>query len=141
MKPIVIAVLVLLVLLLGAAAYMGGSLLVGQTGAKMPNGPVLDLAQDGSAPQQVRLDIEPAKEIAGLGAPLLRAGIFVRRADNSIFVGTGAIKMMWNKDQSGNVSTSTDYDGPIVEVVLTHDTTIYRDVTLKQFDGPPPDKN
>jgi hypothetical protein len=43
------------------------------------------------------------------------------------------------RSQGGAISMTSHYDGPLVEVVVTHDTTIYRDVTMKQFDGSPPD--
>ncbi len=46
--------------------------------------------------------------------------------------------MMVQKDQSGNVTSSSSHDGPTVEVVVITQTTVYRDVTMRQFNGPPP---
>ncbi len=129
---------VVLVGVLAGAAYVGGQLLSAQNQPQASSGgPIMKISTNGGANQQFKLDIEPAKEIANLGAPLFK-GVFVRQADNSIFVGTGAVKMLATKDQGGNVSASTSYDGPVVETVVTHDTTIYRDVTMKQFNGQPP---
>ena len=42
------------------------------------------------------------------------------------------------KDQSGKVQTSASHSGPVVEVVVTTQTTIYKDTTMQQFNGPPP---
>jgi hypothetical protein len=36
---------------------------------------------------------------------------------------------------NGTVSQTTGFDGPIVEVVVTHDTKIYRDVTFQNYSG------
>jgi hypothetical protein len=46
--------------------------------------------------------------------------------------------MMVQQDQSGNVESSSNNTGPTVEAVVTTQTTLHRDVTLQQFDGPPP---
>ncbi len=130
--------IVILVLILGAAAYVGGTLL--NTQAKQPSasgGQAFQLSSGGGAPQKFTLDIQPAPEVASLGPTILK-GLFVRRSDNSLFVGTGNVKMMAVKGQDGKVSTSAQYDGPVVEVVVGHDTQIYRDVTMQQFNGPPP---
>jgi hypothetical protein len=56
------------------------------------------------------------------------AGLFLRREDNSIFVGTGQIMMMV---ENGEMDAS--HDGPEVEVVVTHDTTVYCDETMLQY--------
>ncbi len=42
------------------------------------------------------------------------------------------------KDQSGQVHTSASHSGPVVEVVVTSQTKVYKDVTMNQFNGPPP---
>jgi hypothetical protein len=43
------------------------------------------------------------------------------------------------KDASGKVETESNHDGPTVEVVVTPQTKVYEDVTMRQFDGPPPE--
>lgn len=57
-------------------------------------------------------------------------GLFVRREDNSIFMGTGGI----NTDAGTDGSPVFSYDGPVVEVVIHNQTILYEDVTA--FPGP-----
>ncbi len=139
-KPVyIIGGIVLLVLLLAGAAYVGGRLLNGQgLPGFSAGGPGMFLG-GGNGKQQVRFsskDFLPAKELPQ--TPALAKGVFVRRQDNSIFVGTGNVRLTVQKDNSGNVQSSADHDGPTVEVVVTGQTTIYEDVTMQQFSGPPP---
>ncbi len=128
-----------LVLLLVSAAFVGGRLLSGQ-GLPLPGplsgGQMIMMGQGGKT-VSTRLDIEPAKELPA--SPAVTKGIFQRRADSSLFIGTGQVSVLAQQKQGGAISMTSHYDGPLVEVVLTHDTTIYRDVTLKQFNGPSPD--
>ncbi len=57
-------------------------------------------------------------------------GVFVRRQDNSLFVGTGQIVFDRKRDPiSGNASFTSAYDGPVVEILVTHDTQVFLDVT------------
>ncbi|UCC63234.1 MAG: HAMP domain-containing histidine kinase, partial [Anaerolineae bacterium] len=60
-------------------------------------------------------------------------GLFVRREDNGLFLGTGATSAV-----KVNGEWELRYDGPVVEVVTTHDTLIYRDETLGQLGGVAP---
>lgn len=46
--------------------------------------------------------------------------------------------MTVQKDQSGNVESSSNASGPVVEVVVTNQTTVYHDTTLEQYNGQPP---
>ncbi len=138
-KQILIVVgVVVLVLLLAGAAFVGGQLLSGQ-GLPVQvssGGQKIALSQGGKPGQYFQLDIQPAKELPQ--TPADAKGVFDHRQDNSLFVGTGQVRMMAQKDQSGNVTTSTTHDGPTVEVVVVPQTTVYRDVTLRQFSGQPP---
>ena len=122
------------ILILGGAAYVGGWLLNGQP---FPwGGPSLI---PGNGPGEVRInvdDIQPAKELPQ--TPATGRGIFDRRQNNSIFVGTGNISIGVQRDQSGNVETSAEHDGPIVEVVVNSQTIVYKDVTMQRFPGQPP---
>jgi hypothetical protein len=52
-------------------------------------------------------------------------GLFVRREDNSIFVGTGGI----NIDSGTDDEPVYSFEGPVVEVVTTGKTRVYKDVT------------
>jgi hypothetical protein len=135
---LIIAGIIVLVALLAGAAFVGAQLLSGQglPVQASAGGLKMALGQGGKANQMFSLDIQPAKELPQTQADA--KGLFDHRKDNSIFVGTGQVRMMAQKDQSGNVTTSSTHDGPTVEVVVTSQTTVYRDVTLKQFSGQPP---
>lgn len=139
-KPILIIGGVVLLVLLTGAAYVGGRLLNGQGVPGFgPGGPAFFMG-NGNGNRQIRLsdkDFLPAKELPQ--TPALEKGVFVRRQDNSIYIGTGEVRITVQKDRSGNVQSSADHDGPTVEVVVTGQTTIYEDVTMQQFDGPPPE--
>lgn len=134
---IVIGVVVLVVVLAGAA-FVGGLLLNGQglPVQASSGGLMFSSSQGGKPGQQIKVDIQPAKELPQI--PADAKGLFDHRQDNSIFVGTGNVKMMAQKDQSGTVTTSATHDGPVVEVVVTPQTIVYRDVTMNQFNGQPP---
>ena len=122
-------------LLLAGAAYVGGRLLNGQGLPGISGGP---LVLGGGSGQGVRInidDIQPAKELPQ--TPADTRGLFDHRQNNSIFVGTGKVMLTVQKDQSGNVETAGEHDGPVVEVVVTSQTAVYKDVTMNQFDGPP----
>jgi hypothetical protein len=130
---------IIVILLLAGAAFVGARLLNGQglpfmsTGGG--SGPSLSLGGPGG--KMVKLDIEPSKELPQTSADV--TGLFDHRQDNSIFVGTGKVTMAFKKDPSGKVETSSNHDGPTVEIVVTSQTKIYKDVTMRQFDGPPPE--
>ncbi len=138
-KPIlIIGGIVVLVVVLAGAAFVAGQLLNGQ-GLPLQvsaGGMKLALSQGGKPGQQVQLNIQPAKELPQ--TPADTKGLFDHRQDSSIFVGTGNVRMLMQKDQSGNVTTSATHDGPTIEVVVTPQTVVYKDVTLRQFNGQPP---
>jgi len=129
---------ILVVLLLAGAAFVGARLLNGQ-GLPGFGGPGFSLGRS-----EVRItgisadDILPAKELPQPPADV--GGIFDHRQDKSIFIGTGLVMISVQKnDQTGEVETSSKHDGPTVEVVVTSQTKIYKDVTMKQFNDPPPE--
>ena len=130
---------IIVVILLAGAAFVGARLLNGQglpfVSAGGGSGPSLSLGGPGG--KMVKLDIEPSKELPQTSADV--TGLFDHRQDNSIFVGTGRVTMAFKKDPSGKVETSSNHDGPTVEIVVTSQTKIYKDVTMRQFDGPPPE--
>ncbi len=129
--------LIALVALLAGAAFVGGRLL----NAQSPNpgagsGPMIVTSKDGGGERvTVKLDMEPAKELPQTPADV--KGIYQRKQDSSIFIGTGQVRMMVEQNQGGVISATSNFDGPLVEIILTHDTTVYQDVTMKQFNGPP----
>ncbi len=130
--------IVVLVLVLAGAAYVGARLLNGQGLPGLSSGgPGVFTNPDGG--QTVRInadDIQPAKELPQTPADV--RGLFDHRDNNSIFVGTGRVTMMVQKDQSGNVESSSNASGPVVEIVVTNQTTVYHDTTLEQYNGQPP---
>lgn len=117
---------VVFVLLFAGAAYVGGRLF-GTSDLAHDNDPVIlsdtggDLATTG-----FRIETDPAAELPH-SAPDI-AGIYLRRVDNSLYLGTGNLS-------ATKVGTAWEYyhEGPVVEVVTTHDTLIYRDSTLQQL--------
>jgi hypothetical protein len=79
----------------------------------------------------VRLNLTPAKELP-VEEPALR-GLLARREDDKLFVGQGKAGMMVavSKGDSGEAQLSgPEIEGPLTEVVVTHDTIIYRDDTF-----------
>ena len=133
---IIVGVLVLVVLLAGTA-FVGAQLLAGQGLPGLSSGPLVLTGPDGR--QQVRIqpgDTQPAKELPQTPADV--RSVFDHRKDNSLFVGTGVIITGVQKDQGGNVTSSSTFNGPTVEVVVTPQTIFYRDVTSRQFNGQPP---
>ncbi len=130
--------IIVLIALIGGAAYVGGQLLAQQQAQpQAASGAQMRISTDGKGTQMYSLDIDRAPELPET-APLFKGGVFVRRSDNSVFIGTGAVKMEAQKKPDGTVAMSTSYDGPIVEIVFTHSTTVYRDVTMKSYAGAPP---
>ena len=79
-------------------------------------------------------DILPAEELPKTPADV--AGIFVRRQDNSLFVGTGRVQLQIRKGADNPNSTpesASSYDGPLVEVVTTTSTQFYQDDTFQNL--------
>ncbi len=138
-KTILIVVgVVILVAVLAGAAFVGAQLLAGQgQPAQASKGAITMMTdQNGKPVQAVQPDIQPAKELPQTPADV--RGVFDHRKDKSIFIGTGVILRKVDQDQSGKVTTSSTFDGPIVEVVVTSQTIVYSNVTNRQFNGQPP---
>lgn len=124
---------------LGAAAFVTVRLLsaAGQTAPDGgDSGRVMMIQSNGAGgPVSMRLKIEPSPELPD--APAAVEGLFVRREDNSFFVGTGDIKVGVEVDgATGTRQVSANHSGPVLEVVVTGDTTIYRDETDISFGDP-----
>jgi hypothetical protein len=126
---------VVLVLVLGAAAFLGGRYLQkGPTALGGDNGGMF-LSSNGPGGQVSRSisknDIIPAPELPKAAADA--TGIFVRRQNNSFFIGTGKVTLQIRKqadNPNSTPQTGSSYDGPVVEVVVTNNTKIYRDDTF-----------
>lgn len=137
-RILIIVGIVVLVALLAGAAFVGGRLLTGQglPGQASPGGLSMVTSQGGGE-QRISIQTIPAKELPQ--TPADARGIFDHRKDNSIFVGTGNVKMMVIKNQqSGQVQTSSSHSGPTVEVVVSPQTIVYKDVTMQQYNGGKP---
>ena len=130
--------LVVLVAVLAGAAFVGAQLLAGQgqPAQALKSGLTMMTGQNGKPGQTFQGNTQPAKELPQTPADV--RGVFDHRKDNSLFVGTGVIIRTAQKDQGGNVTSSSTYDGPVVEVVVTPQTIVYSDVTNRQFNGQPP---
>lgn len=77
--------------------------------------------------KSVTVDMERAPELPTTKADV--AGILVRREDSSLFVGTGNLTGKNVIGEDGSVGVALQTDGPVLEVVVTHNTRVYRDVT------------
>jgi hypothetical protein len=130
---------VALVAVLAGAAFVAGRLLNGQPlaigGDGGPN-MIVNTGGPGGGAVSVKLNIEPAKELPQ--TPPDTRGLFDHRADSSIFVGTGQVQMMVQKKPDGTLDMSAKHDGPVIEVVVTHDTVVYSDITMKDAGALPP---
>jgi hypothetical protein len=133
--------LALLVVVLAAAAYLGAQQLMpgadaassqGGRRASAPGvlrgGPYL-----GPGGQFYKLPLRFAPELPK-EQPLIVGGSLIRQQDNSIFVGTGrgSFEVSATPGRAGQPPVRTVHvlsDGPVVEVVITHNTKIYRDIT------------
>jgi hypothetical protein len=124
----------ILIVVVGAAAFIGGRMLngkVGPLGLGMPIG--------GGDMMSVSIEVTPAPELPTT-EPETR-GLFVERKDNSIFV--SAISMDAGGKgvvvQNGESISGPKADGPKKEVVITGETTIYLENT--KFPEPKPNEN
>ena len=136
-----IIILGILVVIVGAAAFIGGRLLngnVGPLGFGMPMG--------GGDVMSISVQITPAPELPTT-EPDAR-GLFVERKDNSIIIGElsmeaggkGVVIASSEGGGDGEPSVSGPKpDGPQREVVITSDTTIYLETT--DFGEPKPGEN
>jgi hypothetical protein len=120
----------LIVIILAAGAFTAVRLLSAQNGQSEPPAGAMvleDVRDDGSGnPVTVRTVILPAPELPD--RPADAGGVLKRQEDNSYFVGTGSISVDVEV-VNGESSTAVNHSGPEVEVVVSHDTQFYRDVT------------
>lgn len=117
-----------LIVFLAAAVFLGARLLKPQAMEGPGDGGGMYISQGGPGGKSVRLNMLPAAEVPQ-EEPTAR-GIFVRREDKSIFIGTGNISLGIRKSSdNAPAEVVSDYDGPVVEVVANHQTQIYQDIT------------
>jgi hypothetical protein len=117
----------ILILIVGAVAFIAG---------RMLNGKVSPLGlfglRGGGDVMSVRVSVIPAEELPKTRAEVV--GLFVERQDNTIIVSSIPMK---GGDVGVAVGAPADMTGgPEVEVVVTNETTIYRETT--DLSGLPP---
>lgn len=144
-RTVLIGGLIVVVLgLLGGGAYTAVQLLAPEVeaangnaaGAEAPSGGgrVMQSVSsfDGGPPVAVQTTILPAPELPD--EPSAAFGILASREDNTLLVGTGNIDLEVDIEidpETGQETTNLipSTDGPQLEVIITPDTIIYRDVT------------
>jgi signal transduction histidine kinase len=82
--------------------------------------------------QAKKVDVQNVEEMPD--NPPDVGGLFVRRDGNTLFVGTGNMSGSRMSDGTWHFQ----HDGPVVQVVTTRDTLVYRDDTLQQLGGVAP---
>lgn len=131
--------MIALIGLLAGAAFVGGQLLSQQTKPQGAGGPLVMRSggpgAGGAMTSEVSVEFESAKELPA--TPPDVSGLFAERRDNSVFVtvGDGTFSVMVGED--GTVSTQTGGNSQKLEVVVTNDTTLYKDVTEMMTNGDP----
>ena len=127
-----IITLAILVIVVGAAAFIGGRML-NQTAGPLGFGGLLS-GKGGAV--SISVEITPAAELPKTKPDV--TGLFVERQDNSIVVssvsmkgggGGGVVVQAGGGDSGPSTSGGPSSDGPKVEVVVTNETTIYLETT------------
>lgn len=122
---------IVVVLLLAAGGVTAVRLFSAQAQADQEYGPGVqvfeDVMDDGSgSPVSVRTVVQPAAELPDESA--VGGGVITRNGDSSVFFGTGSTSVNVVVE-NGEPTVTTDFSGPELEAVLTHDTMFYRDET------------
>lgn len=128
-RIMVVTGVVVVLMLLGTAAVVGGKMLNTETASAPAAGNrVMVIARDtGSGPVQFRISTAPAAELPD--RPAESGGIFLRRQDDAIVLGTGNVSVDMEVEEGQEPVLTVRSDGPEVEVLITRDTQVYEDVT------------
>lgn len=137
-----IPIMGILVVVIGAAAFVGGRMLnqgVGPLGLIGLGGPM-----GGKQMMSFALNVIPAEELPRTEPEVI--GLFVERQDNTIVVssiplnaGKGGIAVQGSGGEVVAGSRVDENSGPKVEIVVTNETIIYRETT--QISKPQPGEN
>jgi hypothetical protein len=124
-----IIILGILVVLVGAAAFIGGRML---NGTVNPLG--LGRLMGGEGMVSISVQVAPASELPTTNPEVI--GSFVERKDNAIVLATvsmqeggGGVAVSAGSEGPGQEVSGPPKDGPQVEVVITNETTIYLETT------------
>jgi hypothetical protein len=128
---------VALIVLLAGAAFVGGQLLNQQAKPQGAGGPLVmrsgGSGEGGAAMSEVPVEFESAKELPA--APPEVVGLFAERKDNSLFVTVGDGTFSGSVDENGAMNTQVGGNSQKLEVVVTNDTLLYKDVTEVMANG------
>ncbi len=110
-----------LVVVLAGTAFIAGRLISPPASAQNENG-------GPGGQNHVSIHIIKSKELPS--TPPTAVGIVTDRQDQILSVGTGNVNINSIFNGPGQQPTvQASYNGPVVQVVITHDTKIYKDVT------------
>jgi hypothetical protein len=132
--PIYVGLGLVLLVVLAAAAFFAGRL-INQKAVTADGLPVIGSGPGNGQMVSMAVSIKPAPELPQTPPEL--NGLFTKRDDNSIFIGTmtgnmgmGVTVSEGSSDGNGpGISNGPSYDGPVVEVVITSETTLYVETT------------
>jgi len=138
-----IIILSIVVIVVGAAAFIGGRMLNQKAGPLGLFG--MPLGGGGEGMVSISVQITPAAELPTTEPETL--GMFVERKDNAIVLATismdagggGVVVQASSGEGEAFAGSPVDNNGPKVEVVTTSDTVIYLETT--QPNGPPSSGN
>jgi hypothetical protein len=142
-RPLWIAGLGVLVVILIGAAFLAGRLLNGQKGPAGNLGLIGNPAGGvNGAVQAVQIEMgEPPEELPRTAPDV--TGMFVKRSDNVLTVGTipegAGGSTIVETSEDGKITINNGAKGPEVEVVVTKETKVYRDTTFDDLKGGMPD--
>ena len=111
------------VILLAAAAFMTGQLINRSGGLSWDSLSSVGLGPGNVVGRPGKVTLKPAAELPKV--PSDTSGLFLRRTDNSLFLGTGHVAV----HVAPNTQPQGSYDGPVLEIVVTGATKVYRDMT------------
>ncbi len=129
-RTLVIIGIIGLVFLLAGAAFIGGQLM-NRHGLQLPNGQVNNFGFNTNNSKDCDITRVVAPELPR--PPMMGSAVLVRRQNNSPFTGVPLRNVA--VDPNGGVSQTDGFDGPIIEIVVTHDTKVYQDVTFQHYTG------
>jgi hypothetical protein len=141
--PLYVGLGIFLLVVLVAAAFFAGRLI--NQKAVAPDGlPVIGSGPGNGQMVSMAVSVKPAPELPTTPPEL--NGLFTKRDDNSIFIGTmtgnmgmGVTVSEGSSDEGGApvMSSGPSYDGPVVEVVITSETKLYAETTQLDPSQPP----